>query len=152
VFTIGIGFRKGTTQETIELAIRQVFQDFHLLDSRKILADVEVINPKLIACIASIDKKATEASLIQLCHSYSIPLKTFTAELLNSVDVPNPSQITKNKVGSLSVAEAAAILAANLLTEVVEHGILVPKQIYSTVTIAVVQIQDKKSAFFRHPH
>jgi cobalt-precorrin 5A hydrolase len=140
MFTVGIGFRKETTQENIEFAIRRVFQDFHLLDSSLIYEAVEVINPMLIACIASIDKKATEASLIQLCHSYSIPLKTFTAELLNGVDVPNPSQITKNKVGSLSVAEAAAILAASSLTGIVNHSILVPKQIYSTVTVAVVQI------------
>jgi cobalt-precorrin 5A hydrolase len=139
MFTVGIGFKKGTTQATIEAAIQQVFKDFHLLDS-SVGEPVKAIN-QLIACVASIDKKANEIGLIEFCHDHKLPLKTFTAELLNSVDVPNPSQITKKTVGSYSVAEAAAILASAVLTGKVNHSILVPKQIYSTVTIAVVQIQ-----------
>jgi cobalt-precorrin 5A hydrolase len=140
MFTVGIGCKKGTTKETIEFAIRQVFQDFNLLNNYPISQHLEVINPLLIACIASIDKKATEIGLIELCNCYSIPLKTFSSELLNSIDVPTPSPRTKNKVGSLSVAEAAAILAANSLTEVINHPILIPKQIYPAVTVAVVKI------------
>jgi cobalt-precorrin 5A hydrolase len=137
MFTVGIGFRKGTTQTTIEAAIQQVFQDFHLLDS---YADepLKVIST-LIACIASIDQKASEIGLIEFCHSHNLPLKTFTAKLLNSISVPNPSQITKNTVGSYSVAEASAILAASALTGIANQSLLVPKQIYSTVTIAVVR-------------
>jgi cobalamin biosynthesis protein CbiG len=139
MFTVGIGFKKGTTQATIEAAIQQVFQDFHLLDIN-ISEPVKVIN-MLIACVASIDTKANEIGLIEFCHDHKLPLITFTAELLNSVDVPNPSQITKNTVGSYSVAEAAAILAVSALTGKVNPSILIPKQIYSTVTIAVVQMQ-----------
>ncbi|AFZ02414.1 cobalamin biosynthesis protein [Calothrix sp. PCC 6303] len=138
MFTVGIGFRKGTTQTTIEAAIEQVFQDFHLLDS-SVTEPLKAIN-QLIVCVASIDKKADEVALTEFCHKYKLPLKTFTAELLNSVYVPNPSQTTKKTVGSHSVAEAAAILAAYSLTGIANHSILVPKQIYSTVTIAVVQI------------
>lgn len=147
MFTVGIGCKKGITKETIEFAIRQVFQDFHLLNNHSISQHLEVINPMLIACIASIDKKSTEIGLIELCNFYSIPLKTFSSELLNGVDVPTPSQITKNKVGSLSVAEAAAILAANSLTGIINHPILVPKQIYPAVTIAVVKIHQLHKHF-----
>jgi cobalamin biosynthesis protein CbiG len=140
MFTVGIGFRKGTTQQTIESAIEQVFQDFHLFESNIIGEPRKAIN-MLIACVASIDKKASEVCLIKFCHSHKLLLKTFSAELLNSISVPNPSQITKNTVGSFSVAEAAAILAAYSLTGIANQRILVPKQIYSTVTIAVVETQ-----------
>lgn len=39
-------------------------------------------------------------------------MRTFSAELLNCVEVPNPSNIVAAEVGTTSVAEAAAILGA----------------------------------------
>ncbi|MEJ6481366.1 cobalamin biosynthesis protein [Nostoc punctiforme UO1] len=142
VFWVGIGCKRGTSRQLIDWAIEQAFQENQLFQSA-------------IAGIATIDTKALEVGLVELCHLRNLPLKTFSAEILCSVCVPNPATITDHKVGTPSVAEAAAILAAtqaSLLTappfastEALGVTLLVPKQIFQlrgqpgAVTLAVAQ-------------
>lgn len=142
VLWVGIGCKRGTSWELIDLAIEQVFRENQLFTSA-------------IAGIATIDTKASEVGLVKLCRLRNLPLKTFSAEILSSVCVPNPATITDDKVGTPSVAEAAAILAASQLTsltvfpftniEELPVKFLVPKQIFQiqrqpgAVTLAVAQ-------------
>ncbi|MEH2010013.1 cobalamin biosynthesis protein [Nostoc sp.] len=142
IFWIGIGCKRGTSWQLIDRAIEQVFQENQLFQSA-------------IAGIATIDTKASEVGLVKLCRLRNLPLKTFSAEILRSVCVPNPATITDHKVGTPSVAEAAAILAAAQLTsltvfsfasiEELRVRFLVPKQIFQlqgqpgAVTLAVAQ-------------
>ncbi|MEH2297820.1 MAG: cobalamin biosynthesis protein [Nostoc sp.] len=142
IFWVGIGCKRGTSWQLIDRAIEQVFQENQLFQSA-------------IAGIATIDTKASEVGLVQLCRLRNLPLKTFSAQILRSVCVPNPATITDHKVGTPSVAEAAAILAATqtpLLTacpftstESLGVRFLVPKRILQlqgqpgAVTIAVAQ-------------
>ncbi|MHC5746394.1 MAG: cobalamin biosynthesis protein [Nostoc sp.] len=142
VLWVGIGCKRGTSWELIDLAIEKVFRENQLF-------------PSAIAGIATIDTKASEVGLVKLCRLRNLPLKTFSAEILNSVCVPNPATITDDKVGTPSVAEAAAILAASQLTsltvfpftniEELRVKFLVPKQIFQiqgqlgAVTLAVAQ-------------
>ncbi|MEH2239984.1 cobalamin biosynthesis protein [Nostoc sp.] len=145
VFWVGIGCKRGTSWQLIDRAIEQVFRENQLFQSA-------------IAGIATIDTKASEVGLVELCRLRNLPLKTFSAQILRSVCVPNPTTITDHKVGTPSVAEAAAILAATqptpLLTaspfpntEVLGVRFLVPKRIFQlqeqpgAVTLAVAEAQ-----------
>jgi cobalt-precorrin 5A hydrolase len=101
VLWVGIGCKRGTSREFIENAIAKVCRAYHLAEGA-------------IAGIATIDTKANEAGILELCQERNWALKTFPAHILNSVEVPNPSNIVAQEVGTPSVAEAAALCAIEL--------------------------------------
>lgn len=113
VLWVGIGCERGTSRQLIETAIRQVCQDHQLAEDA-------------IAGIATIDLKADEAGILELCSERNLPLRTFPADVLRSVTVPNPSVVVDAEVGTPSVAEAAALCAAKSQT------LLVSKQIFKS--------------------
>ncbi len=125
VLWLGIGCERGTCQTLIETAIDKTCQKYHLA-------------PDAIAGIASIDLKADEGGILALCRARNYPFKTFSAQQLQAVSVPTPSDVVQQEVGTASVAEAAAILAA-------DNKLLVTKQIFKSetepgaVTIAIAQ-------------
>ncbi len=128
VLWVGIGCERNTSKQVIADAIDKVFQENEFALAA-------------IAGIATIDIKADEVGLLELCHERNLPLKTFPSEILSTVTVPNPSQVVEKEVGTPSVAEAAAIVAAN------QTSLKIPKQIYRSsiqnlkgaVTIAIAQ-------------
>lgn len=132
VLWVGIGCERGTSKELIETAIEQVCRSNHLSE-------------RAIAGIATIDIKADEVGLVQLCRDRNWPLRTFRADVLRSVNVPNPSAIVAAEVGTPSVAEAAALVAANNLGERPLVPLQVAKQIFKlegqpgAVTVAIAQ-------------
>ncbi|GAB4543163.1 MAG: precorrin-3B C(17)-methyltransferase [Pleurocapsa sp.] len=125
VLWLGIGCERGTSQKLIETAIDKTCQKYHLANDA-------------IAGIASIDLKADEGGILAVCRDRNLPFKTFSAQELQGVSVPTPSDVVQQEVGTASVAEASAILAA-------ENELLVTKQIFKSetepgaVTIAVAQ-------------
>ncbi|MDZ8104256.1 MAG: cobalamin biosynthesis protein [Nostoc sp. DedQUE12a] len=147
ILWVGIGCKRGTSWQLIDLAIEKVFEENQLCQSA-------------IAGIATIDTKASEVGLGEFCNLRNLPLKAFSAEVLRSVWVPNPSTIINQEVGTPSVAEAAAIVAATQLNflftdslfisaEQLRVKLLVSKRIFplkgqsGAVTLAVAQ-----AAFF----
>ena len=72
VLWVGIGCQGGTSRDVIESAIKQVCCNYDLAESE-------------IAGIATIDTKADEVGLIELCQGRNWQLKTFSAEVLNSI-------------------------------------------------------------------
>ena len=97
---VGIGCQRGVSKLVIRQAIESVFTE-HDLD----LAT--------IAGIATVDRKANEVGLLDYCRESGLFLKTYRPERLNSVSVVNhPAQLVLAVVGTASVAEAAAICAA----------------------------------------
>jgi cobalt-precorrin 5A hydrolase / precorrin-3B C17-methyltransferase len=98
VLWVGLGCERGTSKRLIEMAIEQVCQRFHLA-------------LEAIAGVATIDIKADEAGILEYSQQRNFPLKIFAAQELNSIEVPNPSPIVAQEVGTSSVAEAAAIRA-----------------------------------------
>ncbi|HEY9904831.1 MAG TPA: precorrin-3B C(17)-methyltransferase [Candidatus Sericytochromatia bacterium] len=133
VLWVGIGCERGTSRQLIETAIQEVFQSNHLAENA-------------IAGIATIDIKADEVGLVELCRDRNLPLQTFPAEFLRSVPVPNPSVVVDKEVGTPSVAEAAAIVAANsnlgaqsLAPLLVEKQIIRAENQSGAVTIAIAQ-------------
>ena len=123
VLWVGIGCIRGATITQITAAVEQVLQRFHLA-------------PEAIAGLSTIDLKADEVGLLEYVQTSQLPLKTYSAEVLKTVTVPNPSDIVEKAVNTPSVAEAAALEAAK------EYGkavLLVQKQITDAVTVAIAQ-------------
>ncbi|MDZ8239977.1 MAG: cobalamin biosynthesis protein [Nostoc sp. ChiQUE01a] len=143
ILWVGIGCKRGTSWQLIDLAIDKVFEENQLCQNA-------------IAGIATIDTKVSEVCLGEFCNLRNLPLKAFSAEVLRRVLVPNPSTITNQEVGTPSVAEAAAIVAAtqfnflltdslSISTEQLRVKFLVSKRIFQlkgqpgAVTLAVAQ-------------
>lgn len=114
----GIGCNCGTCAEEIMNLVKNTFK------GRK-------ISLNSLKAIATIDVKKNEAGLRETAESLNLPLVFFSAEKLERVDVPNPSDAPKKYVGAESVCEAAAILAT-------ENGkLIIPKIRAGNVTLAV---------------
>jgi cobalamin biosynthesis protein CbiG len=134
VFWIGIGCQKGVSQYLIGSAILQVFESHDL--------DVEAI-----AGIATIDLKANEPGLVEFCRDRNLPLVTFPSQVLKTIHVVNYSAVVAAKIGTFSVAEAAAICVTN-------SEPIVPKQIFrlpgetGAVTLAIAQTQNEWRSLF----
>lgn len=126
VLWVGIGCERDTSKELIETAIDETCKTYHLAT-------------EAIAGIASIDLKGDEKGIIEVCQRRNLLFKTFTHDELKKVDVPTPSEIVEQEVGTPSVAEAAAILAG--------ENLRVSKQIFKSdsanqsgaVTVAIAQ-------------
>lgn len=131
VLWIGIGCERGTSKPLIEQAVLEGLRSRHLSEHA-------------IAGIATIDLKADEVGLVEFCQERTLPLKCFSAAALRSVSVPNPSRVVESEVGTPSVAEAAALLAAEFATPSAAT-LLLPKTIFraeghlGAVTVAVAQ-------------
>ena len=68
--------------------------------------------PQAVAGLASIDRKADEPALLALAAQRQWPVRWFDAASLAAVAVPTPSAAVAKEMGTASVAEAAAQLAA----------------------------------------
>jgi cobalt-precorrin 5A hydrolase/precorrin-3B C17-methyltransferase len=123
---IGVGCERGASAEFLETAIRQTVQ-FHGYAW------------EAIAGLASIDIKGDEVGLLELCDRYQFPLRLFSADELSKQDVPNPSDVVNTAVGTPSVAEAAAIAAA-------QSPLIVEKQIVreeQACTVAIARSENE---------
>ena len=83
-----------------------------------------------VAEVATIDRRATDPAIVAL----GPPVRAFPAEALAAVDVPTPSEVVRAAVGTASVAEAAALLAAGTGAELV-----VTKRVAAQATVAVAR-------------
>jgi cobalt-precorrin 5A hydrolase/precorrin-3B C17-methyltransferase len=123
----------------IELGIQTVFREHHLSEAE-------------IAGMATIDLKANETGLRSFCHDRNLRLIFYSSDQLKLVQVPNPCGKVRTAVDTGSVAEAAAILAANESKErspvdptALRTKLLVTKQIFridrvaGVVTLAIAQ-------------
>lgn len=87
-----------------------------------------------VGLVATVDLKADEPGIVALAAELGVELRTFPAEALAGVDVPNPSPVVQAEVGTPSVAEAAARLAAGS-----EGELVVDKQRSAEATVAVAR-------------
>jgi cobalt-precorrin 5A hydrolase len=123
---IGIGCQRGVSTLAIQRAIESVFTEYNL--------DLATVTG-----LATLDRKANEPGLIEYCRESGWFLKIYSPERLNSVAVSDPSQLVSTLVGTTSVAEAAALCAAQT------NILLVSKQKFRLgtgtefVTVAIAQ-------------
>ena len=115
--SVGIGCRRGTSEEAIARAVAQVFDENYL--------DV-----RAVSCAASIDLKQDEAGLISYCEDACIPLRFYSAEQLNAVAGEfTASEFVRKTTGVDNVCERAAMIGAEEL--------IVKKTEVDGVTVAV---------------
>jgi cobalt-precorrin 5A hydrolase/precorrin-3B C17-methyltransferase len=108
---LGIGCERGTDLALLERLVMEGLAAAQLAAAA-------------VAGLASIDRKGDEPALLELAARRGWPLRLFRAEQLAEVSVPNPSAAVAAEMGTASVAEAAALLAAGTGAQ-----LLLPKQI-----------------------
>jgi len=96
---LGMGCERGTSLSLLERCIDTTLAELNLA-------------PEAVAGVATADRKADEPALLDLAQRRGWPLRCFPAEQLAAVAVPNPSAAVAAELGTASVAEAAAQLAA----------------------------------------
>ena len=104
---IGVGCERGTSAAIIESAIRACLQEHGLAW-------------EAIAGLTSINIKQDEAGLLTVASTFNWPIIWHGVDPLRKVAVPNPSAVVERAVGTPSVAEASALLAAAATNLVVE--------------------------------
>jgi cobalt-precorrin 5A hydrolase / precorrin-3B C17-methyltransferase len=76
------------------------------------------LSEKSIASLASIEAKSDEAGLLAAAEELGVPLRFYAAKVLSAIEVPNPSPVVENAVGTQSVAEASVLASgAELVVE-----------------------------------
>lgn len=93
--TVGIGWSSTATTAELRAAIT---------DSLRSAG----VDPHQVRCVATLDRPAAGSHALGL----DWPIEMFAAEQLAGVVVPNPDAGVHDRVGTASVAEAAALLAA----------------------------------------
>ncbi|MET9492066.1 cobalamin biosynthesis protein [Nocardia sp. NPDC006630] len=114
---VGVGMRSGVAAEAIVDAIREVLGDM------------------AIGCLATVDRRSAEPGLVAAAEQLGVPLVVFTAAQLASVAVPSPSVRTAAAIGTPSVAEAAAVLAAG------NGELVIRKRVVGGLTVAAATIR-----------
>jgi cobalamin biosynthesis protein CbiG len=116
MLVLGVGIEPGTPLAHLREAVDAL--GLHGVD------DVDVV--------ATIDTRAGEPAVLALATGRT--LRTYPASALDAVHVPNPSTVVRRLIGTGSVAEAAALLAAR---EQGDGELVVPKRRGRGVTVAV---------------
>ena len=96
---LGLGCERGTSQELIARLVDQEFERLGLA-------------PEAIAGMASIDRKSDEQAFLSLAKARGWFQQWLPAVALNAIAVPNPSDAVAAEMGTASVAEASALIAA----------------------------------------
>ncbi|RTL47419.1 MAG: cobalamin biosynthesis protein [Rhodocyclaceae bacterium] len=122
----GLGCDRGTPFATVA----------QVLDEALAQAGVEASQ---LAVIATIEAKADEAAFLELAAARDLPLRFYSAAQLAAVEVPNPSETVRRYMGTPSVCEAAALLAANAGADALvieKHKLRGPDGRNATVSLA----------------
>jgi cobalt-precorrin 5A hydrolase/precorrin-3B C17-methyltransferase len=96
---VGIGASRGVESREVRELVAEVLASQRL-------------SPLSVRDIASIDAKSDEIGLLEAIAAEGWHPRWFTSEQLAGIDVPSPSDVVREAVGTPSVAEASAILAA----------------------------------------
>ncbi|MFF4605661.1 cobalamin biosynthesis protein [Streptomyces sp. NPDC001339] len=104
--SVGVGARPGVTESEV-------------LDLITAALTAAGCATRPIAALATVTAKAGEPGLAGAARRLGVPLRAFPAAALAAVRVPRPSAAAADAVGTPSVAEAAALLAAGPGAELV---------------------------------
>lgn len=96
-----------------------------------VAAVLEVCGEAPVRVLASLDRKTSSPPFLDAAAVLGATLIGYSAEYLAAVPVPNPADSVDGVVGTPSVAEAAAILAAG------GGPLIVTKHVTNGVTLAV---------------
>jgi cobalt-precorrin 5A hydrolase/precorrin-3B C17-methyltransferase len=133
---VGLGASRGVPAEEVGALIGQA------------LAEV-ALSPRSVRAAATADLKAGEEGLLAAVRERGWPLVTFPAAGLATVAVPHPSETVRAAVGTPSVAEAAALLAASHpdstgnISPASPESLIVPKRTSAHATVAIARAQPR---------
>jgi cobalt-precorrin 5A hydrolase/precorrin-3B C17-methyltransferase len=96
---LGLGCERDTSLAVLERLVQRALREGGLAEAA-------------VAGLASVDRKGDEPALLELAGRHGWPLRLFSADALALVPVPHPSEQVAREMGTASVAEAAALLAA----------------------------------------
>ncbi|MCL5948401.1 MAG: precorrin-3B C(17)-methyltransferase [Actinobacteria bacterium] len=117
IFVVGVGLSSYCTPADLIQVVEGVLSESN-------------ISRQAIESLATIDTRRDHPAV----RSFNLPVRSYTAQHLSQVDIPNPSQVVRDTVGTPSVAEAAALLAAG------PGAILVVDKITATTaTVAIAR-------------
>ncbi len=97
---LGVGCERGTSAAVIAAGVAQALEQGGL-------------SSLAVAGVASLDLKADEPGLLEVCRDRQWPLRCYDAQTLKQTSVPHPSEVVAQAVGTPSVAEAAALRTAD---------------------------------------
>ena len=117
---VGLGSSRGVRPAAVALTLRAA-----------------VVDLSQIIAFGTIDRRRDEPGLCAVIGEHGAPLHCYPAAELDAVDVPHPSDEVLGHVGTRSVAEAAALLAARDLGG---GSLIVPKLRGEHVTVAVAAL------------
>ena len=123
---VGLGASRGVPPEEIDALIDQALAAANL-------------SPSSVGTAATVDLKQDEPGLLAAVAKRGWRLAFFSAADLAQVDVPNPSETVRAAVGTPSVAEAAALLAASAPNPATPATLVVPKQTSPHATVAIAR-------------
>ena len=115
---LGLGCNRGTPVEALEEFLLQTLAEHDLA-------------PASLAILASVEAKRDEPGLLELARRRGLECVFFPATRLAAVEVPTPSALVDRHMGTASVCEAAALLAAG------SRRLLVKKRKTADVTLAL---------------
>jgi cobalt-precorrin 5A hydrolase len=115
---VGIGCRKGVSEEQIERAVRYALGADDLARIREIV---------------TVDLKAEEPGLVGFCQRHGIPLRVISKQQIEARPwVSKPSEWVRQSVGLDGVCEPCALIAS------VRGRLVVPKTTLDGVAVAIV--------------
>jgi cobalt-precorrin 5A hydrolase len=118
VLAVGVGCRKGVAGEAVLAAVRSVLKGRRLAEG-------------CVGVVATAEVKRGEPGIWFAARALGVDVRLYPEGDLDAVVVPTPSGTVKKRVGTKSVCEAAAMLAAGTDRLVVEKTVTGP------VTVAV---------------
>ncbi|MGW7052041.1 precorrin-3B C(17)-methyltransferase [Streptomyces sp. NPDC054887] len=121
---VGVGASRGASADEVSELIGRTLAEAGL-------------SARSVAALATVDAKADEAGIVEAAARLGVPLRTYAAEQLARIDVPNPSGAPLAAVGTPSVAEAAALAGGGEL--VVPKRKAAPEGRAAMATCAVVR-------------
>lgn len=118
ILILGVGCKRGVSAEELEAAFQTLTKEHHL-------------QPSAFLAVSSIDLKRDEPGLLQFCENHRLPLYTYSAEELESLEGPfSDSDFVRQTTGTGNVCERSSVLASG-------GTLLVPKTSYPNITMAV---------------
>ncbi len=95
----------------------------------------------------SIDIKANQPAYLDFSANNAIPFSTFTTDEINTITVPNPSEVVQSKIGVAGVSESVAMLLSgnkNVLLE--KQKIHLDNGEKFTLSVAIDPSAERKTA------
>ena len=96
-----------------------------------------LLAPGALAALATVDTKAEDPQVRALADALGVPVRAWPAAVLDAQEVPTPSDVVAEAVGTRSVAEAAVLACGARL--------VVPKHVAGSSTVAVGRLVEEPS-------